>query len=451
MNQPIKRKPQFALCAIAMAFASSIASFNSVAADNTTPPPGFYTMPDGRIMAKDISNAVAPPGYFLRRNGTLVKIDHDDDNSPPPPPAAPIKPGEVPPGFHKMPDGRIMANDPKTAIIPPGYHIMPNGVLMSNTGMGGSSGGHHHGKGMWMFDYKFSRMYMKDLLDTTKRITPQQAVDPNGNYKYMMAPVDMTMDMHMLMIMYGITDKVMPMLMLHYMSNEMGMYTNDGTRSTMTSSGIADTIISAMIQGPHKLNFDVGLSIPTGSIDIKGRMVHGTDEDTGTLIADKRIYGYGMQMGSGSFELIHGIRYEDYAGDFGWGGSYSFTAPLNKNKADYKRGDKLLVDGWLQWSGINALAIKGKLQYRSIGQIEGVDERIEASNDFGNGLEMSPAADASAYGGNRLDATAIIAYKIPSPMITFTFEFTKPVYQNLWGPQMATDWIASMNIGLMIH
>ncbi|MDX1812357.1 MAG: hypothetical protein R3240_10445, partial [Gammaproteobacteria bacterium] len=405
-----------ALCWLTV-FSAMTASFHTFAEEI---PEGFYRMPDGRFMAKDLEHAKAPPGYYLRRNGTLVKLNLDGDSSPAPA-IKPIKPGEVPPGYHKRSDGAIVADDPKTAIVPPGYHLMSGGVLMSNTSMGG--GGHHHGKGMWMFDYKYTHMYMKDMLDASKRVTASEAVDPNGAYKYMMAPVDMSMDMHMLMIMYGISDSIMPMLMLHYMSSEMSMLAFDGGHSTMKSSGLADTILSTMIQGPHHLNFDVGISIPTGSIDVTGPMQHSKFAPPVT-----QKYGYGMQLGSGSYELIHGIRYEDYSGDLGWGGGYSFTAPLNKNDNGYKRGNKLLVDSWLQWTGIKAMSFKGKLQYRSIGQIVGVDPEIEKDKIRPDGSIMSPLVDASGYGGNRLDATFIYAYKIPSPMLTFSFEFSKPVY-----------------------
>lgn len=420
-------------------------SANAIGAEGDDAPQGFHRLPDGRLKADDPETAEAPPGYYMRRNGILIKLDDVGVDPDAPAPKASLKPGEVPPGFHKLPDGRIMADDPENAVAPPGYHIMSGGQLMSNTGMGGG-GGHHHGKGMWMVDYRFTRMYMKDMLDTTTKVTASQAVDENGSYNYMMAPVDMTMDMHMLMIMYGLTDKVMPMLMLHYMSNSMEMLSFDGTRSTMKSSGVADTLFTAMIQGPHKLNFNVGLSIPTGSIDVSGPMTHMQG------VTNHQKYGYGMQLGSGSYELKHGISYEDSAGKLGWGLSYEYTARLNENKNDYRLGNILLADSWLQYGVMPSLLAKGKLQLRALGQIQGADpELVEDNNASGNFRAMSPALDASNSGGNRVDASLTLKYTVPNTMISITGDFSMPVYQNLWGPQMATSWIASINFGWMKH
>jgi len=397
-------------------------------------PAGFHRLANGKIMADEPATAVAPAGYYLRKNGILIKVSDDIDLTAPPL-DIPLQAGEVPPGFYKMVDGRLMANDPDNAVAPAGYHMMPDGTLMSNSGEGG--GGHHHGAGMWMFDYKYVRMYMKDLLDTTRTVTPQQAVAVGGKYGYMMSPVDMTMHMHMLMMMYGITDKVMPMIMLHYMKNDMTMYSVDGTESTMHSSGIADTVISAMIQGPYHTNFNIGLSLPTGSINERGPMTH----TAGNVREEK--YPYGMQLGSGSYELKQGISYEDATQKIGWGASYEYTARLNTNDNDYKLGNFLLADSWLRWNINRFVSVTSKMQLRSQSQMVGADPALDRT--------MSPAANASAYGGQRVDASAIIKFSVPSPMLSVTLDFTQPVYQNLWGLQMATSWIASINVGLMIH
>lgn len=401
-------------------------------------PPGFHLMPDGRIMANNPATAIAPPGYYLRSNGVLLKLNNELTSEAPP--AKQLAPGEVPQGFHKMPDGRIMAIDPATAVAPPGYHMMPGGMLMSNT-----AGGHHHGAGMWMFDYKYVRMKMSGLLDTTNKITASQAVDQQGNYKFMMAPVSMNMDMHMFMAMYGVTNDLMLMGMAHYMFNSMDMLSLDGTKSTMSNSGFGDTIVTAMINGPLHLTFNFGLSLPTGSINERGLMIH-----TATARNEDQKYPYGMQLGSGSVDLVQSVAYEDSWNMLGWGAGYEYIARLKKNKYNYKRGNKLVADAWMSVAMLDYLTAKGKLQYNSIEQIEGYDSEIKTANVFGEGM-MSPAMDETAYGGTRIDAVASLIFKIPKPMISITAEFALPLYQNLWGPQMATSWVAGLQVGLMIH
>ena len=170
-------------------------------------------------------------------------------------------------------------------------------------------------------------------------------------------------------------------------------------------------------------------------------------------VTNNQKYGYGMQMGSGSYELKQGISFEDSIDSFSYGAGYEYTARLNDNKHGYRLGNMLLADAWLGYSVTDSLFTKGKLQLRSIDQISGADETLEADNNTSGSQfnAMSPALDADNSGGNRVDATLLAKYTIPNTMWSFTFDFTLPVYQSLWGPQMATSWIASFNVGWMIH
>jgi len=441
----IKGKKQlFQLSPLSVAFATVLGISSCHLALAESVPPGFHLMPDGKMMADNPETAVAPEGYHLRPNGILLKIDFDDEE----PAATPSMPmgsssGDIPPGFHKMPDGTLMANDPKTAIAPPGYHMMPDGTLMSNSG-----GGSHHGKGMWMLDYKYIRMNMKDLLDTNLKLTGETAVNPAGKYKYMMAPTSMTMDMHMGMVMYGFTDQFMGMLMLHYMSSSMGMESFEGTKSTMKSSGIGDTIVSGMFQGPHKLNFTVGISLPTGSTDVRGLMTHQAG------VTNEQKYPYGMQLGSGSYELKQGIEFSDTLDtidSISWGAKYMLTARLNDNKHDYRLGNVFELEGWSQWEAHSLVSVKAMLKLRSQGRTTGSDEEMDRDNTIEGGefFAMSPSLSSENYGGNRIDAGGAIKFKIPGDIYSITTDFSMPIYQNLWGPQMATSWIASINFGAM--
>jgi len=411
-------------------------------------PPGFHRMGNGDIMANFPSKAVAPPGYRLTEGGILRKLDDTsaDNKQPSIAGSAAMVEGaakldEVPPGFHRMANGSIMANYPSKAVAPEGYYLMPDGTLMvkssDNTGADLSANQNASGGGgMWMFDYEYSRMYMKDMLDSTTTVTAAQAVDPAGIYNYMMAPTDMTMDMHMAMIMYHARN-YMIMGMLHYMSNEMGMLSVDGTTSTMESSGLADTVVTATFPGPKSLSFMVGVSIPTGSIDERGPMTHLA----GVVQQDVK-YPYGMQLGSGSYELKQGIGYESAPGFSQWGLSYEYDAVLNENDNDYKRGNTLLIDGWMKWQFTSTFSTTAKVEVLSIEQIEGVDAELDLNKD------MSPTMDATLYGGRRVDLGVGIRYE-NAKMTSVSLDITAPVYQNLYGPQMQTQWIATIGLGFM--
>ena len=423
----------FKLSPLSAAFATvlSFSQINLAVAEAV--PEGFFLLPDGKMLAENPKTAVAPDGYHLRPNGILIKIDADEDILALKP-AGQMNADKIPPGFHKMGDGTLMANNPSTAKVPAGYHMMPDGTLMSSGG-----GESHHGKGMLMADYKFTYMSMKDMLDTNTELTADSATDPLGTYQYTMAPTSMGMSMHMGMLMYGFSNDVMGMVMMHYMSNTMNMKTRAGAVSTMKSSGLGDTPVTLMLKGPHHLNFTVGISLPTGSINVRGPMLH----NTATTPQQGFKYPYGMQLGSGSYELIQGIDYSDSAGKISWGTNYQLNARLNQNKYKYKLGNKFKMESWTQWDMIPLLSVKANVAIHNNGQISGFDPEIDSFKT------MSPTLDASNYGGSRVDVGGGAIINIPGDTYKVTADFSLPVYQNLWGPQMATSWVASINVGGM--
>ena len=86
-------------------------------------------------------------------------------------------------------------------------------------------GDHIHEKGELMFSYRYMHMSMKDNRDSTSRMSPEEIVTtvPNrfANPPMMpptlrVVPTKMTMDMHMLGIMYAPTDRLTLMGMANY-------------------------------------------------------------------------------------------------------------------------------------------------------------------------------------------------------------------------------------------
>lgn len=91
---------------------------------------------------------------------------------------------------------------------------------------------HTHPAGMWMVNYKYMHMDMRGLRDGTSDVSQSDVgYKRNTPYKYMMIPTDMTMDMHMLMLMYGVTDRWTVMAMTTYLSYKMGMLMDMGPMS----------------------------------------------------------------------------------------------------------------------------------------------------------------------------------------------------------------------------
>lgn len=442
---------------------------NSVATEEI--PPGFHRMPNGDIMANNPSKAVAPEGYRLSEDGVLRKIEEgsaagdlldalsNEINSESTGSdslgsgaiggeavagsmeaaqaqktgsAATVDDfGAIPPGYHTMAGGVLMANDPSRAVAPEGYHLMPDGTLMRHGARIDHSRHSHKGGGMLMAEYKYERMYMDGLLDTTDSVSSKVVV--NGtSYNYNMAPTDMTMDMHMVMLMYH-TRNYMIMGMGHYMSNNMGMVSNDGTESTMSNAGLADTVIT--VEAPVKgVDLKLGISLPTGSIDERGMMQHTATSASVTK------YPYGMQLGSGTYDFIMGAGYQTRLGGVQLGANFEYTARTGTNDNNYTLGDKYTTGAWARFTLNRTMRADLDLKFRETGRISGADPELNTT--------MSPTADFQNYGGQRLDMGLGLKYE-NAGMSSIAAEFTMPLYQNLFGPQMETSWIMGLKGGFM--
>jgi hypothetical protein len=169
-------------------------------------------------------------------------------------------------------------NEPWTASRPDGH--APISVM----------GDHMHAMGEWMVSYRYMTMDMQGLLKGSDSIQPSEA-----GYVIGMLPKDMTMDMHMFGAMHAISDQWTLMCMINYLDNEMTMQNGD----KMETSGLGDLKIGGLYdlarwEDGRRAHMSLGLSAPTGSID---------EKSGGNTV------GYGMQLGSGTWDFHPAITY----------------------------------------------------------------------------------------------------------------------------------------------
>lgn len=299
---------------------------------------------------------------------------------------------------------------------------------------------HGHGAGAWMLEYRFMTMSMDGLMDGTDELTTAEVTAMMGDYGYMMAPTAMTMNMHMIMGMYGITDTMTLMLMANYLDKEMDMEARDGTESSMSSSGLGDTTLGLMFKLNPNLVLSAGLSIPTGSIDEKGDMAMSAM----MTMQDVQL-PYGMQLGSGTYDLTPSVTWSDRWGAWGGGVQASYTWRSGENANEYTLGDRfeLAFNGKYH---INPNFIgSGRLIHSSWDNISGADPEIIQTGMMG---PTSPAANPDAQGGSRTDFAIGVNGKFGSHVVGL--EIAVPVAQDLDGPQMKTDRIISLGYQFMM-
>jgi len=312
---------------------------------------------------------------------------------------------------------------------------------------------HEHGKGGWMVEYKFMRMEMDGLLDGTDDVSSEDISGmqmrmgdtpiKRDDKDYMMSPTDMTMDMHMIMGMYGFTDWFTMMLMGQYLVNDMNMvmhmYNPAGDRvpqmdqtPTIETSNLDDTKITAMFKVGKISMLSLGLSIPTGSIDERVAVMDNPDA----------LAPYRMQLGSGTYDIIPAYTYQDTSGKMAWGSQFEYTLRTGTNDKDYTLGDRWELSGWFKHYTTSHIMLSGRLEYLDWDNVDGVAK--------GTMTMMSPAFDPNSQGGKRADILVGISGMFGKGHMIGA-EFGVPFYQNLDGPQLATEYIVSLAYQFMME
>lgn len=165
---------------------------------------------------------------------------------------------------------------------------------------------------------------------------------------------DMTMNMHMVELMYAqnawLNWMVMPQLVESTMNMSMYEIVGGGSmagmimpmRTFMSNGGIGDTTVTALIRlwdgaGQH-LHLSQGISVPTGSVS---KRQGGTDGGNGT------VYPYDMQTGSGTWDYKPSVTYTGASHQWNWGAQLGGTVRLqNHNSAGYSLGNEINLTAW---------------------------------------------------------------------------------------------------------
>lgn len=305
---------------------------------------------------------------------------------------------------------------------------------------------HLHKTGDWMVGYRFMRSYQDELRDGTDRVSKPEAYSSvaSGGYGYHNAPTRMTMNMHMLEVMYGWSDRLTLMLMAGYM--DMGMNAELHAHGMaapvpyrMDSSGWFDTELSMLFDAGRTAHGawvgKLGLSLPTGSITESDGMPHGH----GGAMVPMRME-YNMQLGSGTYDLRPAMTYSEQRANWSWGAQASAVLRLGENDQDYRLGHRGELTAWAARLWTPAVSTSLRLVGARWGNIHGRDSAINPT--------MSPAADPDAQGGQRVDVGLGANLYVPGGMLKgqrLAVELLRPVYEDLDGPQLGNEW--TLNAG----
>jgi len=277
----------------------------------------------------------------------------------------------------------------------------------------------------WMVGYQVMFDNMNGNLIGSDRISDATVLE-----QFEATPTDMTMQMHMGMVMYAPTDKLTLMAMLPYIRKSMNHITRDGTRFTERTSGIGDLelrgLYSLYAQKDlrHRFLLNAGIGVPTGSIN--------------RTMEDMRLE-YPMQLGSGTYSLLPGITYLGQTAHWGWGAEFIPTLRLGRNSNGYRLGNRYQSSIWVARELTRSVTLSARANGEVWRNIRGVDAALDQMDE--------PTKDPTLQGGKRLDLLLRITFHPVEGIFKgqqFFAEAGAPVVQSLDGPQLQRRWVARL-------
>ncbi|MCC0015175.1 MAG: hypothetical protein H6878_02605 [Rhodobiaceae bacterium] len=313
----------------------------------------------------------------------------------------------------------------------------------------GVMGAHLTPRGKTMVMYSSRWMHGEGLLMGTQEVSPEYVALNIANVNappatVRMVPLSMNMNMQMLGLSHGLTQRLSISAATSYVFKEMETLTFAGmsgdTRlgtKTNSTEGLGDSRIAATFQlyrnRSSALNAGLGLSLPTGSITerINPLMPNGSIGDVRAM--------YGLQLGTGTVDLLPNLTYLGNRGKFGYGIAYRGRIALqDENSEGYRWGDRHAVTAWLSYALSPALSGTARVEASTEDAIHGADPNID-----GAGRGSNPAF----YGGERIELFAGFNLRGKAPgghMARLAGEIGMPVYENLNGVQLSRDWVAQL-------
>ncbi len=289
----------------------------------------------------------------------------------------------------------------------------------------GVMGDHLHKPGGWMVSYRYMSMDMDGNRIDQDRVSARDIVGTGSNPgQFLVAPTQMTMQMHMLGVMYGLSNRVTLMGMLNYQDNKMDHLVRNGRTFMTSSSGIGDTRLSALVSvhdsSHHKVHLNLGVSAPTGSIDER--------DDTPAMA--NAVLPYPMQLGSGTWDLMPGVTYNGRADKWFWGAQAYAMMRTDENDENYRLGNQFDATSWLARELSDSISVSARISYRDRNAIEGANPALNAS--------IVRTANPELQAGDRIDFSLGLNYLFRSGH-RLAVEYQQPLRQDLQGPQLETD------------
>ncbi len=259
------------------------------------------------------------------------------------------------------------------------------------------------------------------------------------------APEEMSMHMHMLELMVAPTDWLNLMLMPQFLDMEMTLRHLDDAPPVPEGTppphfiqhgtgGVGDILMFALVKlfdvPRHHLHLSLGLSAPTGEVDLRLRPMHRSTTD--------EFIHYHMQLGSGTWDLLPSLTYTGGAARWSWGGQVSGIHRLeDENGSGYALGDQFQATAWGGYALIDWLSASVRGVYTDQGAIRG-----ELDGQVGHRNRQGPMDFPQNYGGQFWDVGVGVSAALPIAGLKdhrLSVEWLQPVEDDFNGFQLERD------------
>ncbi len=301
--------------------------------------------------------------------------------------------------------------------------------------------------GDFMVGYRY--MYHRqagDILRGSDAASDQDIIDQGcGRDVCRLTPEEMSMHMHMLEIMYAPTDWLNLMLMPQFVDMEMTLRDLEGAPppppgtppphlTRHGTGGVGDTLMFALLKlfdvPGHHTHLGLGLSAPTGEVDIRLRPVHQSPTE--------EFIHFHMQLGSGTWDFLPSLTYTGQAARWSWGGQLSGIHRLeDANSSGYALGDQFQATAWGGYALSDWLSASVRGVYTTQGEIRG-----EFEGQVGHLNRQGPMDFPENYGGRFWDVGLGLSAEIPIAGLKdnrLSVEWLQPVEDDFNGFQLERD------------
>jgi hypothetical protein len=248
----------------------------------------------------------------------------------------------------------------------------------------------------------------------------------------------MDMRMHMLDIMYAPTRWINLMLMPQFMDMEMNLRELEGrpppapgdhehAGTPHSTGGVGDTIMMSLIKlldlPGHRLHMGLGISAPTGDVDLKLRRI--AKSEGGFIHFD-------MQLGSGTWDFLPNLTYAGTSNRWHWGAQlYGVKRMESQNESGYRLGDIFQASTWGGFHLTDWLSASVRGVFSSRGRIHG---------DFNTyNARIGPMDFPANHGGQFWDIGFGLSAAVPGGKFAgnhFAFEWLQPIRDDVNGYQL---------------